>query len=957
MTEPEQHNDRTETILVLKPGTKLTHYTIEKKLGVGGMGEVYLAMDEKLHRKIALKFLPAHMTINKQFKDRFLREARSAAALNHPNIITIYEASEYQGNAYISMEFVSGKTLRELMDTHALDYSYTLDLVIQICDGLSAAHSAKVIHRDIKPLNILVDDNKRVRILDFGLAKAEYDDNLTQDGTAMGTVKYMSPEQGTGGEIDKRSDIFSAGILFYEMFSGVLPFLGPNMPATLHAIVNAEPKPLREHNEQIPEQLEKIILKMLHKNPDSRYQNIIDVKNEIINIKYGANIDDSILITQNYQIKRQEVKPEVSIVNINVKSIAVLYLRNISGPENEYLSYGITEDLIVDLTRVKSIKISPLRSIMKYKDSDLEFEEIAENLNVRYIVDGSIYKSDSSIKLSIHMYDAVTKENLWADRWEEPLENLPRIKNDLATEISKNLGVGVKETEDAEIGVNIAKDANAYDKYLQGKYLFECRVDKTDIEKAITFYNDAINQDSSLLIARIGLAEVDIHLGKFKDAKSELDSAYSKAIDNQQEKNQIQILKLYSRLYQKQSEWQQAMTYATKALSLTKSSNDSKGEIEILSIIISILQPQSKYEDALIHFERVLELSRQINDQEITAEALKNMGIIFSRKGEYDTALELYEEASQLAAKNKNIVLESACQANIGNIYYFKGDLKKAHHQYTKVLAVGERLGDTSIIARQNLNLGLIELMQSEYHKGLEKLINSSHAFHKLNDRTNYALALVNISQARLVIGETEKAEEAAQQALSIAKEIGQPLAETDALVRLSAVGIENNDLETALANLIQARELAESTSNNRNLALIELMIARAYFRKKDYATCSAHAKKALDVAKSIGEKNIIYHAEAFIGAYNVTKGLYNMGVKKIEDAIDNLEKINNIESLLIVNNLYAFILIKFGNSEDARTKGIQILEQTLEKAEKRKMILISRFVHKLLAKFRDNSN
>ncbi|KAA3631602.1 MAG: hypothetical protein DWP97_12640, partial [Calditrichaeota bacterium] len=741
MTDSEQHNDRTETILILKPGTKLIHYTIERKLGVGGMGEVYLAMDEKLHRKIALKFLPAQMTINKQFRDRFLREARSAAALNHPNIITIYEASEYQGNAYISMEYVSGKTLRDLMDTHSLDYSYTLDLVIQICDGLSAAHTSRVIHRDIKPLNILVDDNKRVRILDFGLAKAEYDDNLTQDGTAMGTVKYMSPEQGTGGTVDNRSDIFSTGILFYEMFTGVLPFLGPNMPATLHAIVNSDPKPLREQNDQIPEQLEKIILKMLHKNPEERYQDIIDVKNEIINIKYGANIDDSILITQNFQIQKQEAKTKEPKIEIDVKSIAVLYLRNISGPENEYLSYGITEDLIVDLTRVKSIKISPLRSIMKYKDSDLEFEEIAENLNVQYIVDGSIYKTDSSIKLSIHMYDTVSKENLWADRWEEPLENLPRIKNDLATEISKNLGVGAKETEDAEIGVNIAKDANAYDKYLQGKYLFECRVDKTDIDKAITFYNNAIGQDSSLLIARIGLAEVDIHLGKFKDAKSELDSAYSKAIDKQQDKNQIQILKLYSQLYQKQSEWQQAMTYATKALKLTKSANDSKGEIEILSIIISILQPQSKYEEALIHFERILELSRQIDDQDVTAEALKNMGIIFSRKGEYDTALEFYEEASQLASKNKNIVLESACQANIGNIYYFKGDLKKAHHQYTKVLAVGERLGDTSIIARQNLNLGLIELMQSEYHIGLEKLINSSHAFHKLNDRTNYALA------------------------------------------------------------------------------------------------------------------------------------------------------------------------------------------------------------------------
>lgn len=952
MSENDHLNDVTTSFTILKPNTKIAQYRLIKTIGVGGMGEVYLAEDEQLKRKVALKFLLTNLSANEELKGRFLSEARSAAALNHPNIVTVYEVSEFNNNIFIAMEYVDGITLRGKMDSDQFDFDFILDVAIQICDGLSIAHQNKVIHRDIKPANILIDKTNRIRILDFGLAKSEADDNLTKDGTTIGTINYMSPEQCLGGKIDNRSDIFSFGILLYEMVTKKLPFKKVNIPATINSIMNDTPESASVVNPEVSSVLWEIIKKALAKKPEERYQDIINLKNDIINLKYGARIDDTAFNMPNAHLQmKTEVKSEEAT---ETKTLAVLYLKNIGSEDNEYLSYGITEDLIVDLTRLNSLKVIPMRKIMKYKESDLDLEEIAELLEARYLIDGSIYKSQDSIRVSIQMFDSKTEDNLWAERWEEPLDELMKIKNMLASNISKFLEVGDSEVEIAEIGKPVANDAKAYDYYLKGKYLFEQRKDKKDVDDALDLFKHAITEEPSLLIAQIGTADINIALGKFNEAKTQLESAYKNAIEDEHLHNQAYILRLFGSIYQKQSDWQNAMTYANKALSLSKSNNDLESEIEIRGLIISILQPQLKFDEAIVQYDRVLELSRKIDDQEAIANALKNMGIVFSRKGDYTRALDLYDEANTLAVKHNNFVLQAACQSNIGNIYYYQGDLIKAYDQYMSALTIAERLEDNSLIARQKLNLGLIQLMQSNYSMGLQQLKGSADAFLLQGDKHNYVLALVNISQVYLIMGDTALAFKSAFEAFEISQDINQPVAEMDSLIRLGDISLEDNHIEDALNYFQKAKQLAKDVNNKRNLSLVEFMITKTYYKTQDYKNCVIHAKKSNRISKEIGEKNIINLSSLFLGLIDVVDGLYNIGIRQIETSISKLNEIGNYESILYAEILYSEIIILYGNSEEIKKSGISNLKKLLTIAVDKKMNQGVKHIKGLLLKYKD---
>ncbi len=266
-------------------GKTISHYKILGKLGEGGMGKVFLAEDTILERKVALKCLSREMTSNKQSCKRFEREAKVAAALDHPNIVTVYEIDEFEGQTYIAMEYVAGDTLKEMrgMPIHTV-----IDIVIQICEGLEQAHHAGIIHRDIKPQNIIVDKNGRVKILDFGLAKLTGASRITQDIFRVGTSHYMSPEQARGDEVDRRTDIWSVGVVLYEMFTGQLPFRGEHEQATVYAVLNENPEPMTNLRTGVPRELERIVNKALAKDPSQRYRNTEDLIAALKTLKMGS---------------------------------------------------------------------------------------------------------------------------------------------------------------------------------------------------------------------------------------------------------------------------------------------------------------------------------------------------------------------------------------------------------------------------------------------------------------------------------------------------------------------------------------------------------------------------------------------------------------------------------------------------------------------------------------------
>jgi serine/threonine protein kinase len=278
-------DDKTRTHVLLTSGTMVSHYRIIEKIGAGGMGEVYLAEDTELNRKVALKFLPPHLCQDADCRTRFKREAQAAAKLNHPNIVTIYEVSEFNGRPFFAMEHVEGQSLRDLIKAKELPIERVIELAIQICEGLHKAHQSGIVHRDVKPANILIDADGRAKILDFGLASVTGSDHLTKTGSTLGTIGYMSPEQAKGEEVDQRSDIFSLGVVLYEMITSKSPFKTDNDAATLRNITDQEPEPLARYKAGVSSELQIIISKALQKDGALRYQHADELSADLKSVR------------------------------------------------------------------------------------------------------------------------------------------------------------------------------------------------------------------------------------------------------------------------------------------------------------------------------------------------------------------------------------------------------------------------------------------------------------------------------------------------------------------------------------------------------------------------------------------------------------------------------------------------------------------------------------------------
>lgn len=913
---------KTTGVVILAPGAVISRYRISSRLGAGGMGEVFLADDLQLKRRVALKFLSPNLANDPNLKQRFIREAQSAAALNHPNIVTVYEVAEFAERVFMAMEFVEGRTLRDLIDTGQLTPSQSLGMLLQICDGLQAAHLAGYVHRDIKPLNIIVGQDGRIRILDFGLAKVVGDTQLTQAGSAIGTFQYMSPEQGQGIEADHRSDIFSLGIVMYEMLTSVLPFQKTGIPATIYSIINDEPAPLATHRSDLPAGLQEMVSRAMAKLPANRYQSAGELADEIRRL-LGTQVPMPFVATTR-TIPIAAPTPAISL--------AVLHLRNLGSSDDDFLSYGITEDLIVDLSRIGSIRVAPMRSIMKYKDSDDDITDIASRLNVTHVLDGSIHKSPTAIRVSAQLIDARDGKILWGERWEEPPANLPRVKKGLAEGVSGAFNLGATVVRMAEIAVPETENAQAYEQYLRGKFLFERKKEKTDVAEALAWYRKALRQEPGLLAARIGIVEVLLYQGAVEDGQTELTEALREAAKLGQRAEQANLLRLQAKMQVSRSDWEKAWEAGNRALGLTREIGDLAGEAETLGVLISILQPQAKFDEALLLFDRVLEISRKLNDRDKLAEALKNMGVAYSRKGEYGRALELYDEAIGVAKSAQNLSMEAACLSNIGNVHYFKGDLQTAVRYYGEAMSINSKLGDQSGTARQSLNMGLIHLQQGSMEEGIDLLTTAATFFEALGDKANLALTMSNISQARLSLGLVEEANAAAERSLSLAQETGHPLATISANHRLGAVSLFRGDHELASKYLHTALEAARTAEMSRNVAALEVELAALHFRRRQLDAAKKHAGRASGLAKEIEDKPTLCMANSYLGALTAASGLLHAGTKQLRQQLVKAGEIGDKNLALQIQQLLGEILFEYGKEAD-REEGRTMLLDALAQA------------------------
>jgi serine/threonine protein kinase/Tfp pilus assembly protein PilF len=507
-------------------GNTISHYKVIEKLGEGGMGTVYLAEDLQLKRKVALKFLPHELIRDTETRTRFVYEAQAASALDHPNIGTIYEINESEENAFIAMAYYDGGTLLDKIRQKELSIEQAIKITMCIAEGIQKAHNKNIVHRDIKPANILFSEDGEPKVIDFGLAKFLGQSILSRTGTTVGTIAYMSPEQAMGKKIDHRTDIWALGVILYEILAGENPFKGEYDQAMMYSIVNEDPEFISKIRPDVPLEVEKIIDRALNKNPEKRFQSMQEMwealRDSISDIETGKSKTASVFRLGKRQ--RRLVLRFAPIVFVFLSifayfafvkdviaspvAIALLPLENISrDAEQEWFTEGMTDALITDLARINNLRIISRKSAMKYKGSEKSSAEIAAELGVSYIIEGSVIKTEDLVKISVRLIDAASDKYMWAQGYKRDFKDVLSLQGDVARAIARQIEVNLTPNEETYLVRKRTVNPEAHEAYLKGKFYW-FKLNRQALETALQYFELAVKLDPDYAPAYAGIALV-----------------------------------------------------------------------------------------------------------------------------------------------------------------------------------------------------------------------------------------------------------------------------------------------------------------------------------------------------------------------------------------------------------------------------------------------------------------
>ena len=554
-------------------GQTISHYKILDKLGEGGMGVVYKAQDTRLNRLVALKFLPQHIAVQEAEQARFLQEARAASALNHPNVCTIYDIKEAEHREFIVMEYVDGETIRQKSPVPKVQDA--LSYALQIGEALHEAHTKGIVHRDIKSENIMVNTKNQIKVMDFGLAKLKGSLKLTKTSSTVGTLAYMAPEQLHGGDADTRSDIFSFGVVLFEMLTGTLPFRGEHEAALMYSIVNDEPQPVQKLRPEAPAEIERIIRRALEKDPEDRYQHIDDMVSELRRVmKQSTRVSRTMLrdLPQEGVMSRPAEDPAaagtaggtavpgrkrwfvpagvilavVAIAtviylvfynrHVAIDSIAVLPFTNASADSStEYLSDGVTESIINTLSQISNLSVKSRNAVFHYKGNNIDPQKAGKELGVKAVLTGRLMQRGDALQISTELVDVAGNNQIWGEQFNRKTSDILAVQEVIAKEISQNLQLKLAGEDEKKLAKHATENTEAYQLYLKGRFHWNKRK-AADLMQAVDYFNQAIVKDPGYALAYAGLASTYALLPEYgflpvKEYIPKAEAAVKKALD------------------------------------------------------------------------------------------------------------------------------------------------------------------------------------------------------------------------------------------------------------------------------------------------------------------------------------------------------------------------------------------------------------------------------------------
>lgn len=670
-------------------------YQIIEELGKGGMGKVYKVLDKEVNAKIALKLIKPEIAADKKTIERFRNELKTARDISHRNICRMYDLNKEEGSYYITMEYVEGQDLKSLVrQTGQLAIPTTISIAKQVCEGLSEAHKLGTVHRDLKPSNIMIDKEGNARIMDFGIARSLKAKGITGAGVMIGTPEYMSPEQAEVKEVDQRSDIYSLGVILYEMVTGRLPFEGETPLGIAMKHKSEIPKDPRELDTQIPEDLSRVILRCMEKDKEKRYQSAGEVRSELENIEKGIPTTERVVperkpitsreITVTFGLKKLFIpvlvvialvisiviiwrllpKKEPVPISSAKHSIAILPFVDLSpAKDHEYLCDGIAETLISGLSSIKDLHIPARTSAFSFKAKDMDIREIGQKLNVETLLEGSVQVAGDRLRITARLSNVDDGYQLWSESYERGLEDVFAVQDDIAQKIVKALKIELLGEKETQIVMHYTENSRAYQLYLKGRYFWNKRTEE-GYKKAIEHFDLAIKEDPSYALAFTGLADSYFLLGTYaylqpKEAMTKAKKMVQKAleIDDSLAEAHTSLAGIFLNY---DFDWEGAEREFKRAIKLNPSYATA------YHWYAHLLSRLERHEEAIANNERAQELdplSLVINS---------SLGDMLLNARQYDQALEAYQKALEM---NPDFWIG---HMNIPEIYVIKGMYERA---------------------------------------------------------------------------------------------------------------------------------------------------------------------------------------------------------------------------------------------------------------------------------------